>query len=303
MTSIKLDPALYESILDSLDHAVYFVDLDRRITYWNRAAEKMTGYTASEAIGRQCADAMLVHVDADGTLFCGEHCPLAACMEDGEAKSADVYLRHKDGFRVPVRIQANAIHDRSGQVIGAVESFSDSAAHVAARERIHELQRAAYVDHLTGLMNRRFVEMTIAEHLYALHRHGREFGIAFLDVDHFKQINDRYGHDVGDQLLRTVGTTLVGAVRGFDTAGRWGGDEFILVLANVDLERAVSIANRTRVLVEASGVRWRDADVKVTLSAGCTVPRPGDTAASLLKRADELMYESKAGGRNRLTSG
>jgi diguanylate cyclase (GGDEF)-like protein/PAS domain S-box-containing protein len=301
MSSHKLDSTFYESLLDNLPSAVYFVDRERRITYWNRAAEGLTGFGASEAIGRRCAGAMLSHVDGEGTVLCGEHCPLAATMEDGQPRSGEVYLHHKEGHRLAVNVNASPMRDSTGQIVGAVESFTDSTAHVAALERVRELERTAYVDHLTGLMTRRFVEMSVGDRLRELERYDWPFGLAFLDVDHFKQINDTYGHDVGDQVLRATGATIRSVLRTSDTAGRWGGDEFLVVLANVRGDQVLSIANRIRALVQASGAGYSGEEVRITVSVGGAVARPGETSEALLKRVDDLMYASKAAGRNRVT--
>ena len=293
--------SFYRSVLDSLHDGVYFVDRDRRITYWNRGAASLTGYSAEEAVGRRCADALLMHVDALGTCLCTAGCPLAATIQDGQPRTADVYLHHKEGHRVPVNVRAAPLRDATGAIVGAVETFSDNSAKVSALERVLALEREAHVDHLTGLMTRRYLEQELRSRLHELSRYKWPCGVVFLDIDHFKTINDVYGHDIGDRLLRSTGLTLLNNLRSFDAAGRWGGDEFVVVLANVTADEVLRVGNRMRRLVEQSSVKVGGESLNVTVSAGGTVAHPDDTPEAVVRRADALMYRSKESGRNQVT--
>ena len=129
------------------------------------------------------------------------------------------------------------------------------------------------------------------------------FGIFFIDIDHFKNFNDTYGHDVGDQVLRFIAATFVGNSRPFDLYGRWGGEEFVAIIRNIGPEDLVLLGNRIRVLVEHSYLVHADKKLSVNISLGATMAREGDSIDSLTKRADTLLYESKRLGRNRLTLG
>ncbi|MCP4645400.1 MAG: PAS domain S-box protein, partial [bacterium] len=104
-----MEESQFRNILDNLYDAVYFVDRDVGITYWNQAAERLTGFSASEVTGRKCSDAVLTHVDEQGHLLCVHGCPLQATMQDGSSREAEVFLHHKNGFRVPVAVRTSAI--------------------------------------------------------------------------------------------------------------------------------------------------------------------------------------------------
>jgi PAS domain S-box-containing protein len=132
----------YKQLLDNLYDGVYFVDRDRRITYWNRAAEKLTGFSADEVVGRSCFDNILNHVDACGTDLCHGRCPLSFTMEDGCSREADVFLRHKRGHRVSVSVRATPISDDQGRIVGAIEIFSDNSAKLSAQENSVRLEQA-----------------------------------------------------------------------------------------------------------------------------------------------------------------
>ena len=123
----------------------------------------------------------------------------------------------------------------------------------------------------------------------------------FADVDHFKAINDNFGHHVGDRVLATVARTLASNVRASDVVSRWGGEEFVALLGNVDALRLDALADKLRQLVATSSVTVTDRNLRVTVSIGATLMRIDDNPATLIARADRLMYESKQGGRNRVT--
>lgn len=291
----------YRSLLDNLYDGVYFVDEDRRITYWSRTAEKITGYEQSEMLGRQCHDDLLRHIDERGSSLCQDECPLARSMRERNPVEAEVYLHHKSGHRVPVSIRVAPIRDAEGRVVGAVELFSDNSGKRVMRQRIEELERLALVDSLTRLPNRRYLEITLRSALEEMHRYDWPMGLLFLDIDRFKGINDRYGHPTGDEVLKTLAKTLMNNARPFDTVGRWGGEEFLGVIRNIDGKRLHVIAERFRFLVENSSIPVGEVTIRVTVSVGGTVARRADTIDTLVSRADRLMYQSKHAGRNRVT--
>jgi diguanylate cyclase (GGDEF)-like protein len=268
----------------------------------NRGAEELTGYSAFEAVSRQCRDNLLCHVDESGRQLCLEGCPMAATLEDGESRSAEVFLHHKDGYRVPVRVTAVPLRGDVGEIVAAVETFSSNAEKMAALEQVRDLERIASVDALTDIPNRRFLQQSIATRLDEVARYGGSLSLVLLDIDHFKAVNDRYGHDAGDRVLRVVARTLQGATRSFDVVGRWGGEEFLAVLPNTSAADVEGIADRYRALVERSDVPLDQQTVHVTVSAGAATARQGDSATDVFERVDRLLYRSKDSGRNRVSA-
>lgn len=297
----QLDKEHYLGILDNLHDGLYFVNEKRAITYWNKAAERISGYSAEEVIGKSCADSILTHVDLDGNYLCQEGCPLQATLEDKKMREATVYLHHKDGHRVPVAIRTSTLTDNKGIIIGGIELFSDVSNQEGNELRVKELERLALLDDLTSLANRRYIEQEIESRLSEYERFGVPFGILFMDIDHFKRFNDTYGHDVGDDVLRFVSKTFVSNSRPFDLYGRWGGEEFIAIVRNVLGSDLQKIGDRVRKLVEKSYVVHEEQFLQVTISIGATMIASGDSAESLLKRADDNLYQSKKDGRNRIT--
>jgi diguanylate cyclase (GGDEF)-like protein/PAS domain S-box-containing protein len=297
---MKSDDIFYKQLLDSLYDGVYFVDKDRRITYWNKGAERITGFAAGEVVGKHCFDNVLMHTDKEGKGLCNGICPLADTICDNKDRNADIYLQHKDGYRVRVNVRVTPMHDNAGAVIGGVEIFTEHTPTAVALERLAELERLAYLDSLTGLANRRYAEITLHARIDELERYGWLFGVIFIDIDEFKAVNDRYGHELGDEVLTMVAKTLQNSVRSFDVVSRWGGEEYVAVIANVEGEELLATANRCRALVEGSRIPAVPS-LRVTISLGATLASKDDTVETIIKRADRLMYRSKKAGRNCVT--
>jgi diguanylate cyclase (GGDEF)-like protein len=202
---------------------------------------------------------------------------------------------------VPVFARVSPIINSLGEVIGALEVFSDNTSKVVAKQRIQELEELALICPLTGVGNRRYAEMALQNAFDELQRFAWEFGVCFVDLDHFKQVNDNYGHNVGDQVLRMTALALRNGLRSFDFVGRWGGEEFMVLLPNINAEVLNKIAERCRSLIEGSEFQVDGHPVQVTASMGAVIARPEETPESLIERADRLMYASKMRGRNCIT--
>ncbi|MFI5120379.1 MAG: sensor domain-containing diguanylate cyclase [Thermoanaerobaculia bacterium] len=293
------DDHFFKDLIDNLTEGIYFLDRSRRITYWNRGAERLTGYPAEEVLGRFCSDGLLQHMDPQGRLLCNDGCPMEATMHDGCDRAADVFLHHKQGHRVPITVRATPIRGIDGEIVGAIEVFNDISGQVLAAERIRELEALSLIDALTGAGNRRYAEIQLASRLAEKNRYGLPVGLLFLDLDRFKSVNDRYGHAAGDDVLRVVGKTLSSALRVGDFLGRWGGEEFVVLIGGLDAPRLNEAGQRLRALVAHSSVPAVPG-LEVTVSVGITEARTDDTMASLVARADARMYEAKRRGRDRV---
>lgn len=297
------DAAFFRAIVDSLYDAAYFVDPDRRIKYWNRSAERLTGFKSKDVVGTLCQDDILTHVDERGTNLCADDCPLAKTLRDGRRREAELYLRHKKGHRVPVLVRIAPVKDGQGAIVGAVEVFSDNSAKISRRARIEELERMALLDDLTGLPNRRCLERELASRVSELERFGRLFGVLLIDVDELAEVNRAHGRDVGDDVLRMVGQTLLYSSRPFDIVGRWERDRFMAIVVNVDRKELGRVAKRFQMLVDRSALPRDDEPVHVSVSIGATTAKWGDEAEQLLALAEGMLLQSKRTGRNRISVG
>lgn len=293
--------AFYRAIVESLYDAVYVVDRERRIVFWNRGAEQLTGHAACDVIGHRCADGVLNHVDADGRCLCSaDVCPAEATMREDAPREAQVFLLHHEGHRVPVVTRIAPIHAEDGSVVGAVEVFADDSQRAAMAEQNRQLAAAALMDPLTGVGNRRFGELRLKGLFSELERYAWPLALAFVDIDRFKSINDTYGHKIGDAVLSAVAKTMVGCLRASDLVVRWGGEEFVLVLRNVEGEVLEAVLEKVRRMVAETAVSAPGGPLRVTVSIGGTAARAGDMPDTLVARADALMYRSKREGRDRV---
>jgi len=290
----------YQAVLDSLYDGVYLVDLERRVRYWNQAAEGLTGYSSDRVVGCRCQDNLLNHVDQEGRQLCFGRCPLQASMDDGKTREAKVYLRHQDGHRVAVMVRTAPILGPGGEITGGVEIFNGSETLLAAMSQVSELEQAATHDPLTGLGNRRLMEQILQRRVSELDRHGQAFSVLFVDIDHFKRFNDSLGHAAGDAMLQTVAKTLRASARNEDEVARWGGEEFVVALGRTGEAQIARPAERFRALVASSKGRLNGHDLTITVSVGGAVAHPGETAEAVVARADAALYRAKEEGRNRV---
>lgn len=297
------DPGFYKDLLDHMSDGVYFVDRDRRILYWNDGARRLTGYTAEELLGKSCHDDILCHMDYEGRSLSQDDFPITATLEEGTRHEASVFLRNKQGSRVPVSVRVYPIRGEDGSIVGAIEIFSDDSARSDARRKAEALNRLAFLDHLTQLPNRRFAEMAVQTALSEFQVHKDPFGIMMVDVDGFKSINDSFGHSSGDRALQQVAQTLTSSLRPTDTVGRWGGDEFLAIVRNVRRDVLKKLAERCVRLAEQTLILSNDDRLtRLSISIGATVPHDGETAEQLIHRADAAMYKSKSIGRGCATT-
>ena len=293
--------ALLRDMLDSVSEGVYFVDIERRITYWNRGAERISGYRADEVLGSRCSDNLLRHVDESGCELCGELCPLVAVMQGQTDIRAEVFLHHKDGHRVPVTVKALPFYDEGNQLKGAIEIFTDRSERLAVLAELQELRKENLTDALTGLGNRRYIDIRLDALVKGNELGEGGFGFLMIDIDHFKKVNDTYGHATGDRVLRMAAWSLANAVRRGDVAARWGGEEFVVLAPHAGAAALAEIAERVRLMAEKSWLTLEDGrEVRVTVSVGGAVARTGEPPADVVARADRLLYRCKETGRNRV---
>ena len=149
----------YRRVLDEVDDGVYVLDSDRQIIYWNKGAERITGYPAAEVVGRGCRDNILIHVDSMGNQLCTGACPALTAMRENRVCRSDVYVHHKLGHRVPIHARIVPLKDPREKVVGGIEVFTDDTSSIAARQRMEELERLSLLDTLTSLGNRRHAEV------------------------------------------------------------------------------------------------------------------------------------------------
>ncbi len=309
------------TVLEAMSEGVVFQDRQGRVILNNEASELMLGLSAAQLDGRDYRDPRWMVTREDGSSLLLKDFPAQAALATGEAQANTVVCVHKPGGDVIwLNVNAVPVYDgSSSDPYAVVSSFSDITdlkhkaellrdqmrqlheAQVQVEIRQKELKLAnqqlreiAEMDVLTTLKNRRgFFERLAAEIAIAT-RNGIVFSVVLFDIDHFKSINDQFGHQAGDEVLTLVGKTLKAECRTYDFIARYGGEEFALILPHTNKAQAAVITDR--LLTAIRSIRWQR---QITASAGISeFPSDTRTIDEIVEKADQALYSAKAAGRN-----
>jgi len=286
-----------EITLNSIGDAVLTTDSQSRVTYLNAEAEQLTGWTRAEAFARPLAEVFDVTDALTGTPA-ADPALLAIAQQSKVRVNGNFVIVSRDGRETSIEYSAAPIHDTHQGVLGAVIVFRDV---IVSRERRLQMLHLAEHDALTDLPNRMLLNDRLARSMALARRYGRRLAVLFLDCDRFKHINDTLGHAVGDQVLRSIAARLSSCVRESDTVSRHGGDEFLILLPEVDQpDAARSIAEKI-VSAVAEPHQVAGHSLELTASVGIAIfPEDGEDPQSMVMHADTAMYYAKNAGRNQV---
>jgi diguanylate cyclase (GGDEF)-like protein/PAS domain S-box-containing protein len=281
--------------LNSIGDAVLCTDASGNISYLNQVAEVMTGWGHHEAVGRPLREIFRI---LDGISRKPAEDPMQMAIDQNRTVglTANCILLRRDGFEHAIEDSAAPIRDRNGCATGAVIVFHDVS---AARAMSLEMTRAAQHDALTGLPNRMLLNDRISQAIASARRHRCRLAVVFVDLDRFKNVNDSLGHPIGDKLLQSVSNRLVTGVRNSDTVSRQGGDEFVVLLAEITSSESAG-TTAEKLLQSLSAPHFVEShELHIDCSIGVSIfPEDGQDAAMLIKNADIAMYHAKEKGRN-----
>lgn len=294
--ALMLSEQRFRDVSEAVGEFIWETDTAGCFQFITEDVESVLGYTAAELIGHPPQDFVIKENFEEFKKW------RDAAVEDLEAFSnVELECQTKDGQVVWLQISGVAFYDDKGTYAG----YRGAAMSITDRKKTEaELTRLATTDSLTGLNNRRrFMESAETEFTRS-QRYDRPLSLFIMDIDHFKTVNDTYGHDVGDVVLRALSETTLRALRNADTLGRIGGEEFGAILSETNEEAALEVAERVRTSVEQSRIPTNAGELQITISLGVACLRP-DTKdlQELLKRADVALYKAKQSGRNRVSVG
>ncbi|WP_193171063.1 sensor domain-containing diguanylate cyclase [Nisaea nitritireducens] len=296
-THTKIDEVFYRDIIDKTADAIVAIDTHKNIIFINHSAEKMFGYESNDIVGKDLN--VLIpsrfhtrhNIDIENFFNTGQD---ARVMGD---RQSYIVGRHSDGHEIKLGAGIVRVHNGSSDVFAAI--LRDVSWRI---DLVDDLTEMARLDPLTGHLNRRsFMEIAVKECERA-NRHCMNLACLFFDLDRFKSLNDQYGHDAGDFILGEFAELTRNTLRSIDSFCRWGGEEFVALLPNTDLEGAIVAAERARRRIESQSFVLPDAStVKLTVSVGVThAIGPGIDITKQIKQADLALYEAKREGRNRV---
>lgn len=282
-------------IFDTFYEGVIMMDVDGKITYWNQAAKRLTGFSSDETLGTLCHDDILNHIDYDGRLLCLEGGSLRQTLIDGQVRELEIYLQHKRGYRIPVKMRTVPIVE-AGKIVGIIEIFVEATASTHPFEGIQIQGNEVMVDPLTLLPNQRMVEHFIESKL----KDSRTpFGIAIIDLDNFEAINQTFGNAIGDEVLKLLSESFKRCFKTVDLIGRWENDAFIFVFSNISKDALVKICDRIRVVSEGSVLRnTANKDINFSVSIGGSLGHSDDDLHHLIGRVQAQLKKAKIRGGN-----
>ena len=292
------NPDVLRAALEGLQTGVCMVDQDRKIRFWNDGAEKITGFLRQDVLGRFCGDVLLIKSHEKKGGVCDQSCPLIAAMRDGRIRESHVYVPHKSGYAIAVRLRAVPIRDARGHVIGATESFVERTWMSTRCRPGANLKVGQGLDPLTQLPDYTFTTSYLVERLKFAAQHTMPFGLLCIQLDHLDTLKATHGPEAAEGVLNVVAHTLRNGLDPLDFVGRWSEDQFLATVANCTESELMTTAERLKWLAQSSEIVWWGDELSVTVSVGGTILKPGEPIEPLLDRAGNALSQAVAQGGN-----
>jgi PAS domain S-box-containing protein/diguanylate cyclase (GGDEF)-like protein len=295
------DSEVFKVALDNLPLGVYMVDTNLRIVFWSRGAERISGYLAQDILGRHCRENLLVDLDESNPVACGEACQLTDSMRDGQAREADVLLRHRTGHRIPVHVRSMPLRNGSNKIIGATEYFEESRFSAARERRGKPAEMSGGIDAATGLLDTATTRLRLQESIAEFVEHRLPFCVLMAEADELSKFQQVHGKEAVEAACVVVGHTLSNALRPTDIVGCWDEHQFMAIVKNCERPVLKSVGERVRKMESHSQVEWWGDELPVSVSIGGTAALDGDDVDVLVGRAQAALVRSIAKGGNRVT--
>ncbi|HUI57382.1 MAG TPA: PAS domain-containing protein [Bryobacteraceae bacterium] len=295
-SSAHLAPETYQAVLESLPVGVYLVDRDRRIIFWNDGCERLTGFLRHEVIGRCCADDFLMHFNEHNVTLCGEACPLVDTMHDGRPRESDLFLRHKNGQRVPVRVRSVAVRNEDGGIIGACECFDERQVFLTAGHGFAGAHPS--LDQQTQLPGSRTFRRHLEGCLLDLQKSHVPFGLLMVAIDNLDQLRAKDGNNVLASVFYSAGQTLAKSIGPGNLAGRWSATRLAATLGGCSAEILQESAVLLQRVTGFAAVPWWGNRLSFSVSIGGSVAHEDDSLDALVQRAEAALRNCVEKGGN-----
>src|ERR1051326_3644580 len=282
------DSEICRTILENLPTGLCVVDIHKRILFWSSGAERLTGQLRHDVLGHCCTEEALLHCDQRRPETCRKDCPLARAIKTAQPADAVLFLQHKAGHEIPVRVRAVPLRNVHGSIIGAIETFEDQPA-VNLDHRTASAEAAGAIDQITGLSTRASMESHLRTALSSFTNLKAPFGVLCFRMDGLDHFRASFGSDAASSLLRVLAHTLKAALWQTDFVGRWSDDQFLVILNGCREDALRSVCERLRSMLSNDAVEWWGERRSLLVSVGQATPQPEDTSALLLQRLQDSL--------------
>src|SRR5436190_1766997 len=293
----KSENLFYCKLLENMHDAVLFIDSSLKIMLWNRAAERLTGIPAASIEHKQWSPALVNLRDEKAKLLSVEECPVIQAIKSGVQTLRRLSVMGRTGQRIDIDAHLVPIHGKSGVTHGAAVLLHDASSQITLEQRIQSLHEQATRDPLTQVANRAEFDRIMASYVESHLERRIPCSLILCDIDHFKRINDTYGHQAGDQVLVTFAALLRRHCRSGDLVARYGGEEFVMLCADCDNTTATRRAEELRAEIAEFPMQAVEGKC-ISASFGVTEVQSGNTPETMLRRSDRALYQAKSNGRN-----
>ena len=286
-----------QRLLDNMHDAAVFIDAELRVTFWNHGAERLTGISGSSISQRQWSSGLLSMLNEKGNVLSSDDCPVLSAVNSGVQSLRRIKISNRVGEPMAVDIHAIPVVSEDGTNLGAILLLHDASSETSLEKRCQSLQEKAAKDPMTQVANRAEFDRALEMFVNAHKQHQVPCSLIICDLDKFKDVNDTFGHQAGDEVIKLLATLLKNSCRPGDFAARYGGEEFVMLCADCD---NATVARRAEQIRKALANTAQPALLgrAVTASFGVTEIQPGDTPETMLRRADRGLLMAKAKGRN-----
>lgn len=299
--SLFHDSEICRGILENLPSGLCVVDIQKKIVFWSKGAERITGHLRHDVIGHSCASEAILHCDQPNCEFCKADCPVGRAMKTSHSVETIGFLHHKAGYEVPVRIRAVPVHNQHGSVVGAVETFEEMQFAAGSDHRDDAPNIPGCIDDVTNLASPALMHSHLRETLAIFAELKVPFSVLCLRLEGLTHFRSNLGPEAASSLLRVVARSLENALWPSDFIGRWSDDQFFVILNNCTAQSLASVRKRAHTMIAADGIEWWGERRTLPISIGQATAQPDDSVESLLERAQKSL-EIASASRNHATS-
>jgi diguanylate cyclase (GGDEF)-like protein/PAS domain S-box-containing protein len=285
---------IYQEILNQMHEGVYYCSKDRKITFWNKAAEKITGYTKGDMLDSYCYNNYLQHIDESGEILCKRACPLAETIKTGQPSERKLFLHHKDGHRVPVTVRITPTYNNKKEIDGAIEVFTEQSNRLEILKDLSNEGKKEFIDEETGFTNHKFANIRLEKRIDRWKEIKVPFAIFFISVDNIDDIEKNLGKKIAQKSLVMTAKSINNALSPIDLLCRWENNEFLVIAPNVNLETIKNIGDKIKLFIQNSWIYEKNGSVSVKTSIGCShTQKIDDAIEDIISRAKDALEASK----------